>query len=777
MIALALPPSVRLLAVLAVAVSLLPVAAQAEGAPTESVVVRLVAAEDANAVAASLGDAPPRAGSPLALDVTAAELDLLRRDSRVLGVLSRGAVATAALAQSVPLTGAPTMWSGGETGAGKVIVVVDTGVSASFGGTLVGQACFAASQVQSSTQLVGHCGPGEDEERAFSATCFDLGVCDASDPYFVPDADAGRPCPSPPASRPSACAHGSAVAAVAARSTAPKGVAPGADVYAIRVFNPEGTGADLVDVFYALDHVVRLVDAGLDVAAVNLSLATGSLYSGACDAVQEGEIDGPAFAAVLADLRDRGVAVTVASGNDGVAGRIAFPACLSTAVAVGATDLTDRIAPFSNTATAMDLLAPGATSGSSSLVIPSGTGYSQWAGTSFAAPHVAGAYALLDGRYPEATIDQRLWFLRTAGVAVQEGAVAHRRLALKPSAQVLLAGLMFPGQAVIAGSSREALGDIDGDGRTDVVAHRPGSGVDRLSYGEPGWTFDVRSYAINASYLPVVGNFTGAVDGPDDIIWYAPGASADHLWSGSASRVLPSTPVSLTGYWTPLQGDFDGDGWDDVLWYAPGASADRVWYGGSAGPQVVSVTVGGSYTAGVGDFNGDGRDDLLLDGVGTATDSLWRGTSTRGTFVRTPVALEGTSRPVVANIDGDGDDDVVVYRAGAPADAIWRGGPGVGTAGGTGGFTAAPLAINNTYAPVAGDLDDDDDDEILWYAAGPTPDTIWFGRPAGLPTGRSVSVSGSYRPLIGNVDGAAGADIIWLRDTASAPVWWSYLGP
>lgn len=53
------------------------------------------------------------------------------------------------------------------------------------------------------------------------------------------------------------------------------------------------------------------------------------------------------------------------------------------------------------------------------------------------------------------------------------------------------------------------------------------------------------------------------------------------------------------------------------------------------------------------------------------------------------------------------------------------------------------------------------------------------GAPGGTGgfTGWPVSVVGSYLPLIGNVDGAAGAYIIWLRDTASAPVWWSYLGP
>ena len=81
------------------------------------------------------------------------------------------------------------------------------------------------------------------------------------------------------------------------------------------------------------------------------------------------------------------------------------------------------------------------------------------------------------------------------------------------------------------------------------------------------------------------------------------------------------------------------------------------------------------------------------------------------------------------------------------------------------------------YTPEAGDLDGDGDEEILWYASGPTPDPIWFGQPTGLPSARTVSVAGAYLPLIGDVDGQAGEDIVWLRATSTVPVWWSYDGP
>src|SRR3546814_15170634 len=89
--------------------------------------------------------------------------------------------------------------------------------------------------------------------------------------------------------------------------------------------------ADLVDVYAALEHVVSLVESRrLDIASVNLSVATSALFSGSCDAspALNGAID--AFRSIidhLALLRVPGVA---AAGNAGSSGQLAFPASQST---------------------------------------------------------------------------------------------------------------------------------------------------------------------------------------------------------------------------------------------------------------------------------------------------------------------------------------------------------------------------------------------------------------------------------------------------------------
>ena len=250
--------------------------AQDDG-PTQPVVVQVADGEDPAAVAAD-ADAEPVGGEPvgsepvMSLRVTSSGLDELEQDPRVEAVLTRGTTVEPALAQSVAKVGAPGRHSAGFDGDGKVIAVIDTGVAPTFGGTLVGQACFAATQVGAA--LVGHCGTGVQPGAGLRSSLLHRRCVQRRRPL---DAQAARPCPGAAQS----CQHGTAVAAVAARHDAPVGVAPDAGVYAIRVFNPAGSTADLLDIYLALEHVVDMSDAGaFDIAAVNLSVATAQHVRG-----------------------------------------------------------------------------------------------------------------------------------------------------------------------------------------------------------------------------------------------------------------------------------------------------------------------------------------------------------------------------------------------------------------------------------------------------------------------------------------------------------------
>ena len=109
----------------------------------------------------------------------------------------------------------------------------------------------------------------------------------------------------------------------------------------------------------------------------------------------------PAMESAIANARARGVIFVAAAGNDGTNNdtRAAYPANYAgnNVVAVAATDRSDRLAGFSNYGrTTVDIAAPGQGIYST---LPRNK-YGTYSGTSMAAPHVAGALAVVWDAHP-----------------------------------------------------------------------------------------------------------------------------------------------------------------------------------------------------------------------------------------------------------------------------------------------------------------------------------------------------------------------------------------
>jgi len=136
------------------------------------------------------------------------------------------------------------------------------------------------------------------------------------------------------------------------------------------------------DLIAGLERVYALRNTH-KIAAVNMSLG-GDRFTTTCDGFNT------TFTRIVKLLKEAGIATIAASGNEGFRGAISFPACISDVIAVGATDDRDRHVSFSNIDTTVDLFAPGTGIVSS---VPN-EDFDSFSGTSMAAPHVAGAFAV-----------------------------------------------------------------------------------------------------------------------------------------------------------------------------------------------------------------------------------------------------------------------------------------------------------------------------------------------------------------------------------------------
>ena len=128
--------------------------------------------------------------------------------------------------------------------------------------------------------------------------------------------------------------------------------------------------------------------------------------------------------------------------------------------------------------------------------------------------------------------------------------------------------------------------------------------------------------------------------------------------------------------------------------------------------------------------------------------------------------VQGTYVPLVGDFDGDRDDDIFWYAAGPTAESMWL------SANGT--FQSmATSQVGGTYTPFVGDFDGSGTDDIFWYAAGPAGDSVWYASNGSFPLNVPRQINGSYAPTVGNYDASYGDDIFWYSQDGPDPLWLS----
>jgi bacillopeptidase F len=258
---------------------------------------------------------------------------------------------------------APDLWLTGQTGAGVVIANMDTGVDAEH------------------PDLAGKWRGGANS-------------------WYDPNGQHATPY--------DATGHGTQTMGLmvggAAGGTA-IGVAPDATWIATKIFNDAGT-ATLSNIHLAFQWLMdpdgnpATIDAP-DIVNASWSLNTGPI--GSCNLE---------FATDITALKAAGIGVLFSAGNDGPADATSdSPANNPGGYSIGATDSVNTVASFSSRGPSgcdgtlfPRLVAPGVDVITSDLSFGGLPSYAIVSGTSFAAPHAAGAMALLAGAFRSASI-------------------------------------------------------------------------------------------------------------------------------------------------------------------------------------------------------------------------------------------------------------------------------------------------------------------------------------------------------------------------------------
>ncbi|MBI2653252.1 S8 family serine peptidase [Candidatus Woesearchaeota archaeon] len=199
--------------------------------------------------------------------------------------------------------------------------------------------------------------------------------------------------------------HGTAVAGIISSTNAIfPGVAPNSKIVSIKVFKDTGDSASDQEFWNRVEKGMKwCIDNSTKLNITTISASLGDLTYNDTNC---GNLYNSNLSKVVAEAISKGISVIFASGNEFSRVGINFPACLGNVTPVGSVNKKDIISGYTNVGSNLDLLAPG----DYIKTIKRGGGFTFFneilcelgisdfrctIGTSFATPHVAGAFLLL----------------------------------------------------------------------------------------------------------------------------------------------------------------------------------------------------------------------------------------------------------------------------------------------------------------------------------------------------------------------------------------------
>ena len=207
---------------------------------------------------------------------------------------------------------------------------------------------------------------------------------------------------------------------------------------------------------------------------------------------------------IIERLRAKGIATVIAAGNNHYFDGMSEPACISSAVSVAALNKAgDLDVGYSNVSKYVTIAAPG----TDILSTVFDGRFAEESGTSMAAPHVAGAIALLRQEFPDVSVKQLVALLKRKGQDVADPRTDTKLKSLflakidptkSPAEQ--LAEAEAPGDGIAAtASASEAPGSVNNDTNSYIVRSGGSTESEITSRIESACIAGGSSMAINCS--------------------------------------------------------------------------------------------------------------------------------------------------------------------------------------------------------------------------------------------------------------------------------------